>query len=134
MRLLRIGENLAPIDVVVLLLSDGMALDPCLPELYAVLHEDRFVELLRTFSGRTVKIPTVAQVREAYYSVTAYQRVEEKRSNGLKAREAVNAVSLEMGVPTMMTAKRYGMVRKVLVFVTQSAAELSQIEESNNDG
>lgn len=132
MRLLQIGHNLGPTDLLVMLLSDGMDLDPLLPELYCVLGEDRFIALLRTFSGRTISLPKVADVREAYDSINTYRRVEEERSKGKTARDAVKVVAAEMHTNADKTARRYGFVRKALVFVTRSAAELSKIEESDD--
>lgn len=117
----------------VLLLSDGMHLDPLLPELYCVLGEDRFIELLRAFSGRTISLPKVADVREAYDSVTAYQRVEEERDKGRTAREAVKLVAVSMQSNADKTARRYGLVRRALMFVTRSAEQLSKIEEADDN-
>lgn len=133
MKLLQIGSNLSPNDIMVLLLSDGMELDPLLPELYCVLGEDRFIALLRAFSGRTITLPKVKDIREAYDSVAAYQRVEEIRAKGRTAQEAVKMVASEMQTNADKTARRYGLVRRVLMFVTRSAEQLSMVEEGVND-
>jgi len=132
MRLLKIGENLAPIDILVLLLSDGMDLDPLLPELYSVLGEEQFVNLLRVFSGRKLSIPKVADVREAHDSIKTYQRVEEERAKGKTVLDSVKVVAAEMGTNSDKASRRYDLVKKVLVFVSRSAESLSHIEESTD--
>jgi hypothetical protein len=110
------------------MLSDSMDLDPLLPELYCVLGEDAFVALLRVFSGRTIALPKVTDVREAYNSVKTYQRVEEERSRGKTARDAVKVVAAEMSTTPDKASRRYGLVRKTLMFVSKSTESLSTEE------
>jgi len=114
------------------MLSESMDLDPLLPELYAVLGEDAFVALLRVFSGRSISLPKVTDVREAYNSVKTYQRVEEERTRGKTARDAVKLVAAEMSTNADKAARRYGLVRKTLMFVSRSTESLSHIEESSD--
>lgn len=63
----------------VLYLSDEMDLDLRLPEIYLLLGEPLTMVFFEVFGGRTIDVPPVQKVREAFKSVSVYMRAEELR-------------------------------------------------------
>ena len=81
----------------VLYLSDEMDLDLRLPEVYTLLGEKLTMTFLEVFGGRTIDVPSVAKVREAFRAVSAYMRVEElRRVNSDDDAVAQAAAELDM--------------------------------------
>ena len=71
------SKTIAPGALMVLYLSDEMHMDLRLPEILGLLGEKMTMRFLEIFGGRTIEVPSVKKVREAYKTVSAYVRFDE---------------------------------------------------------
>lgn len=106
----------------ILFLSDEMDMDLKLPEVFGLLGEKTTMRFLEIFGGRTIKVPSVRTVREAYKTVSAFLGFEQ-RTKGYSDED----VATEIGIELDMTPKQ------VLVARAKVRAMLSRLDEAVKD-
>lgn len=125
--LLNIGETIGPTDVLVLMLSDEMDLDPFIVEVYTLLGEEVLVRLLQEFGGRTISLPSVRNVKDAYKAIEIYRKVEEERKHNT-AKDSLKLAAAEFDVKPKEAGRMYSRVRRLLRLVTKSAEEMREVD------
>jgi len=123
---LDVGKGLSQNDALVLLLSDWMDLDSSLLELYYVIGEQAFLRVLEVFSGRTLKLPSVKNVRRAHESIEVYRKVEDKRKKGISKSGAMKEVSLTHHLARDVAEKWHDTVTDMLTFLDEALADLKK--------
>jgi hypothetical protein len=120
--LLDIQEVISPTQMMLLYLSESMDLDPVLPEICAVLGEELTIDFLRVFGGRTLRMPSVLDVKEGYLAITAHQKVDEyKRS--MRVKDAVARAAAEMEVEEASVISWCFKVRGLIRYVRSGATD-----------
>lgn len=106
----------------ILYLSDEMDLDLRLPEIFGLLGEKMTMRFLEIFGGRTIDVPPVKKVREAFKTVSAHMRFDEL------ARENTEEYAAEQaGAELDMTPKQ------VTAAWVRVRAMLSRLEDAVKD-
>lgn len=121
----KMGKVVSPGALMVLYLSDEMDLDAKLPELYALLGEAMTMTFLEIFGGRTVAVPSVGKVREAYKAVSAYVRIEELSGSNTED-EAVSLVAAELDMSSAEVHKARRSVRAVLTRLEEAVQDAAK--------
>lgn len=106
----------------VLFLSDEMDMDIKLPEVFGLLGEKMTMRFLEIFGGRTIEVPSVKMVREAYKAVSAFLGFEQRTKVG-----GEEDVATEIGIELDMTPKQ------VLVARAKVRDMLFRLEEAVKD-
>lgn len=93
--------TIPPGALMILYMSDELDMDLRLPELYWFLGEEKTMSFLKVFGGRTVEVPPVKDVRNAFLTVSAYLRCEE-----LSEKNCDDDVVAQVAAEMDMTEKR----------------------------
>jgi hypothetical protein len=128
MKTIDADKGISQQEAIVLLLTDWMDLDPTLLELYCVAGPDSFLKILEVFSGRTLKFPSVKDVRKAYESIELYQRVEKMRKLGKAKWACLDEVSASYDFGDFAAWERYNTVEEMLQFLKTAIEDLKGMD------
>lgn len=100
--------------LVVFYMADELDQELVLPELYHLLGEEKTMELLKVFGGRTIDIPSVVLVREACEAVDMWFRYRTYKQRGNSTKDAFNKVAQDYSMPIKYVLKKCKKIRKLL--------------------
>lgn len=101
-------------SLVVFYMASELDQELVLPELYHLLGEEKTMELLKVFGGRTIEIPSVVLVREACEAVDMWTRYRKYKQKGNSAKDAFGKVAQDYSVPVKYVLKKCKKIRKLL--------------------
>ncbi|MCK5643715.1 MAG: hypothetical protein KAJ19_23140 [Gammaproteobacteria bacterium] len=108
-----LNKTMTPGSLMVLVMSDEMDLDLRLPEIYVLLGEELMMKFLEIFGGRTINVPPVKRVRQAYKTVAAHMRFEElSKINGEK--DALIQTGVELDMEPVQVKKAWAKIKAML--------------------
>lgn len=106
----------------ILYLSDEMHMDLRLPEIFGFLGEKMTMRFLEIFGGRTIEVPPVRKVREAFKTVSAHMKFDT-----LVKTSTEEDAAAQVGVELDMTPKQ------VILAWTRVRTMLTRLEDAVNN-
>jgi len=121
----KVSSTIAPGSLMILYLSDEMDMDLRIPEIYGLLGEKMTMAFLEIFGGRTINVPPVKKVREAFKAVSAHTRFGElSKVNSESDAAAQVGVELDMTPQQVMVA--WAKVRSMLTRLEESVQHVAE--------
>ena len=108
----------------ILYLSDEMHMDLRLPEIFGLLGEKMTMRFLEIFGGRTIEVPSVRKVREAFKTVSAHMRFDELARENTE-EYAAKQVGVELDMEPKQVIKAWTRVRTMLARLEDAVKDVA---------
>ena len=119
-----VSNSMTPGALMVLYMSDDMNLDLRLPEILGLLGEELTMKFLEIFGGRTINVPPVRKVREAFKTVSAHMLFD-KLSKINSEKDAALQAGLELDMKPYQVRAAWVKIRSMLERLEESVKHVT---------